>query len=470
MARLESQILRHTALLTAARTYLRNNDLRIVIRLKERGLPVRRSHEGWKVFRKTDACSPPDRSGSFSRAVVLETLQTPEVSIVCPSGKRHIPKMRNADVAVIGAGIVGLAFAYAYAKRGKRVVLLERSDMAVGASVRNFGLVWPIGQKAGPVAERAMRSAALWQEVIDRARLWHSPTGSLHLAYADDEFAVLNEYLDSQTEKYGRQLLTPEQVRARSSYASIKGLVGGLWSPTERMVDSRQAIRAIPGMLREQFQVELCFGATVLEIDLPQIRTTDGTVWRVAEAVVCSGTDFETLYPGWFRASGLARCKLQMMRTTPVAGKILLEPALCSGLTLQHYDCFAECPSLPALRRRLQVELPFHCEHGIHVLISQTPRGEFTVGDSHTYGPTPEPFDREDIYVAILEYLQRFTNLPPSSIAERWHGVYAKRPGGTEWMVQPAEGVRVVTGLGGSGMTLAFGLAEEVVSGTYSER
>ncbi|MGR3782612.1 MAG: FAD-dependent oxidoreductase, partial [Albimonas sp.] len=53
------------------------------------------------------------------------------------------------DVAVVGAGILGLAHALAAARLGKRVVVIERDAQANGASIRNFGFVTVNGQQAG---------------------------------------------------------------------------------------------------------------------------------------------------------------------------------------------------------------------------------------------------------------------------------------------------------------------------------
>jgi len=374
-------------------------------------------------------------------------------------------KKEQADLAVVGAGIVGLAHALAAARRGLRVVVFERTAPAVGASVRNFGLVWPVGQPAGPRHERAMRSREIWGQVAAEARLHFATSGSLHLAYAEDEWTLLEEFGASESgQVHDRALLTPTETLARSSVVNPAGLRGALWSPTEATVDPCQAIRSLPAWLAEAHGVEFRFHTTVRSIDLPALETTAGT-WQADRVIVCSGQDFETLFPEVFSAAPITRCKLQMLRTPPQPGGFRLGPALCAGLTLTHYDSFKDCAALEPLRARLQATMPFHVEHGIHVLVSQTANGALTIGDSHRYGLTVEPFDREDINAAILAYLQSFAVVPTVAVEERWHGVYPKmKNGASELVAEVRPGVWVVNGLGGAGMTLSLGLAEEVLA------
>src|SRR5580658_2443944 len=102
----------------------------------------------------------------------------------------------RADIAVIGGGILGLAHAWVLARKGKRVVLFERGLHATGASVRNFGMIWPIGQPAGELRQIALRSREIWIDALYAARLSSRPTGSLHVAHSADEADVLREFAE----------------------------------------------------------------------------------------------------------------------------------------------------------------------------------------------------------------------------------------------------------------------------------
>jgi glycine/D-amino acid oxidase-like deaminating enzyme len=101
-------------------------------------------------------------------------------------------------------------------------------------------------------------------------------------------------------------------------------------------------------------------------------------------------------------------------------------------------------------------------------MVTQNHLGELVIGDSHEYGLCPSPFDREEIDRHILDYLATFAQAPDLRIAQRWHGVYPKPTNGaTELVLHPETGVTIINGLGGAGMTLSFGLTEEVITGTY---
>jgi FAD dependent oxidoreductase TIGR03364 len=371
------------------------------------------------------------------------------------------------DDAVVGAGILGLAHAYHLARRGRRVAVFERSPRAQGASVRNFGMLWPIGQPPGPCLRLALRSRELWLEVLGAARLWHDPVGSLHLAYHDDEAAVLREFAEPAAgHGYDVALLDPTEVRGRSPAVRADRLKCALWSATEVCVDPRAVVAGLPGFLAERYGVEFHFGCAATGYDDAALHA-GGSRFAAGRLWVCSGADTQALYPESLGAAGLVRCKLQMLRTPPCDWR--LGPMLAAGLTLCHYRAFAHCPSLPALRERLAREYPDYARYGIHVMAAQNGLGELVLGDSHEYGDAIEPFDKPAIDGLILDYLTTFLGGPPVSVAARWHGVYAKHPTEPYVVLHPARGVTAVVGVGGAGMTLSFGLAEQVVRATLPD-
>lgn len=374
--------------------------------------------------------------------------------------------MNKPSAIVIGAGIVGLATARALSLKGYLVTVIERSEKAVGASIRNFGMVWPIGQPDGKLYNRALRSREIWKEIADSIGLWYHEAGSLHVANEMDEWQVLQELHDHFSDN-GRntQLISPGQIGRQFSGVNTPSLMGGLYSDTELIVDPREAIAAIPTYLAEYLDISFLWQTQVNKVEAGQVFIGN----RIMQAdliCICSGADFETLYPEAFAQMEITRCKLQMLRYVTGNTDWRIGTSVCGGLSLIHYQSFKAAPSLADLKKRYEAEMAEYLQWGIHVMVSQNSRGELTVGDSHEYGHTLDPFDRAHINQLITRYLERFMVTKDWQLVQSWNGIYPKMKNGeTEVILNPDPGVYILNGLGGAGMTLSFGLAEEFAAG-----
>lgn len=374
--------------------------------------------------------------------------------------------MSQQSAIVIGAGIVGLATARALSLRGYSVTVIERTEKAVGASIRNFGMVWPIGQPDGKLYDRAMRSRQVWKEIADSIGIWYEEAGSLHVAAEADEWQVLQE-LHHHFSGNGRatQLLSPEQIGQRFSGIHTRALLGGLYSDTELIVDPREAISSIPAYLEEYLGVTFLWQKQVNRVEAGKVYLGQ-QVLQADLVCICSGADFETLYPEVFANTQITKCKLQMLRYLSEKADQRIGTSVCGGLSLIHYHSFQSAPSLPALKKRYETEMAEYLKWGIHVMVSQNSSGELTVGDSHEYGHTLDPFDRAEVNRLIMDYLERFMITEDWKLVQSWNGVYPKMTNGqTEVLLNPEPGVYILNGLGGAGMTLSFGLTEEFVAG-----
>jgi FAD dependent oxidoreductase TIGR03364 len=370
--------------------------------------------------------------------------------------------MAKKKAIVIGAGIVGLATARALAIKGYSVKIYEKNLKASGASVRNFGMIWPIGQPSGKLYERAIVSRNCWKEIGNSSNLWYDPVGSLHLAYNQEEWQVLQELYEAfRQEGRKTELLNKDQSIKKSAIANEKNCFGGLFSEEEIIIDPREAISMLPAYFGETMDVEFHWGKTVTAVKTGHISV--GPITDQADQIfICSGSDFETLYPEEYAQFPLTKCKLQMMRLMEEDAR-RIGPALCGGLSLIHYASFKVASSLDMLKKKYEEELPEYLKWGIHVMVSQNQSGELTVGDSHEYGHSPDPFDRKFINDMILKYLQQFTTIKNPRLTETWNGVYGKLTNGqTDLFYSPAPDVFIINAIGGAGMTLSFGLAEEL--------
>ncbi|GIH23943.1 oxidoreductase [Acrocarpospora phusangensis] len=360
----------------------------------------------------------------------------------------------SADLVVVGAGIVGLAHAVDAVARGLSVAVVERDGHATGASVRNFGHGCFTAQ-SGEALGYALEARTAWLKLAKEAGFWLRDAGTVLVARADDEMAVLAEL---QAER-GDQVVLLDRAGVTARVPAGPEAVGGAWFPLDVRVDAREAVHAIAAWLAGQ-GVRFHWGTTAHTIEPGLVGTSRGRI-TAGRVVVAVGHDVDRHFPGLAEANGVRRCVLHMLRVADPHRREI-EPAVLTGFSLLRYDGFAACPSLPAVRGRLAAESAELVGIGMNLMFTQRPDGDLTIGDTHAYATTVDPFNADALDRHVLAETARLLGVPRLDVRERWRGVYAsaERP---FLNAAPMPGVRVVAVTSGIGMTTALGLAPRVL-------
>ena len=369
-----------------------------------------------------------------------------------------MPTDSSFDLAVVGAGIIGLSCALAAARLGKRVVVIDRDAQANGASVRNFGFITVSGQERGAMWRRAMRSRDVWAEVAADASIPIHHQGLLLMARRPESVAVMDAFLQTEMGE-GCRLLDADELRRDHAALTAPDALAALWSPHELRVESREAIPALAAWLTARHGVTFLRETAVLSVETGSVVTTRGPVQAGAIAV-CPGDDLSSLFSERIAVQGVTRCKLQMLRLADPGFR--LPGGVMSDLGLVRYAGYSALPEAQALRVRLEREQPGHLDNGVHLIAVQSADGSLVVGDSHHYAATPDPFAHEAVDQLILEEFAAVFGRGPPPVLERWTGTYASATGRTVLVDTPMPGVRLSMVTTGAGASTGFALGEEV--------
>lgn len=367
--------------------------------------------------------------------------------------------MKNYDLIVVGAGIVGLAHAYTAASHGKSVLVIERDAACLGASIRNFGFVTVTGQREGAHWQRAMRSSQIWAQIAPKADIDVIHHGLWLTARRPAAAAVVEAFMRTEMGD-GCELLTPAQAAARHPALRTEGLQSVLYSPHDLRVESRTAIPQLARWLQQAQGVDFAFSETVTEVATPRVTTTRAT-YHTERVVVCNNADPGGLFAGEWAENNVQLCQLQMLRVKPQAG-FKLEGSVMGDLSMVRYEGYSALPEAAALRAELERDEAQSLAHGIHLIAVQSADGSLVVGDSHHYGSAPQPFASEAVNQLMLRHMSEALHIENAEVVERWTGIYPSSAEAPCFVKAPDEATRVVAVTSGSGASTAFGLAEEV--------
>ena len=110
------------------------------------------------------------------------------------AGQQQLPP--QADVVVVGAGIMGMATAYFLAQKGLSVVVCEKGLVAAEQSSRAYGQVTNWGQQV-PVVPLGQRSKQLWSGMNEKlgADTSYRAYGRVQAFATDEDIASAREWL-----------------------------------------------------------------------------------------------------------------------------------------------------------------------------------------------------------------------------------------------------------------------------------
>ena len=186
-------------------------------------------------------------------------------------------RAREADVVVVGAGIVGCATAYFLARRGMRVVVVERGRVPGEQSRKNWGFVRQQGRD--PLEMPLMLEANRIWRGLERelgADVEWVQGGNLALAADETRMARFEQWLPVARE-FG---LPTRLLRAHELDAIVPGLaggfVGGMHTPGDGHADPEKATDAFA-------RAAIAHGASLrLACAVQRVTTRAGAVDGVA--------------------------------------------------------------------------------------------------------------------------------------------------------------------------------------------
>jgi FAD dependent oxidoreductase TIGR03364 len=378
--------------------------------------------------------------------------------------------MNHFDLIIVGSGVLGTFHAYNAAKLGKEVLLIEKDQYPIQATVRNFGQVVPSGM-GKEWFDLGVRSTEFYKNIQSEFDISVRNNSSVYIASDADEQQLIHELKNEMDSRgYGAELLTPAQCLSKWPTLKKEYCLEGLFFPQEVSVEPEKMIHRLITYCTTKFS-NLIYKSSTTIIDcfvsgnIVKIVSNTKEKFTSDKVIICNGGEFKLLFPDLFRSSGIVVSKLQMLRTVPMP-QVELEGNILTGLTIRRYESFQECPSYH------HIETPENLSElkkwGIHILFKKATDGSFIIGDSHEYADVNHTDDlgfaqNEYINQLMLKEAQRIVRFDVTKIAATWSGYYPQHNEKGIVEIDLEDKIHIRTAIGGKGMTTSAGYAEQSI-------
>jgi sarcosine dehydrogenase len=233
---------------------------------------------------------------------------------------------QQADVVIIGGGVIGCSTAYHLADLGwKNIVLLERRQLTSGSTFHAAGLVGQLRSSAN-ITQLLKHSVKLYDTLeaeTGQATGWRA-NGGLRLACNQERWTEVKRQATS-AHSFGldMELLSPSEAKKLWPIMEESDLVGAAFLPTDGQVNPSDLTQALATGSRQK-GVRIVEGCEVQEImhDARGVQAvvTDGGTIKTPVVVNCGGIWAQKIGAMVNACVPVQACQHQYLVTEPIEG------------------------------------------------------------------------------------------------------------------------------------------------------
>lgn len=356
----------------------------------------------------------------------------------------------KADIVIAGGGVIGSSIAYYLAKRGKKVIVVEKNDHASGASGSCDQMVILQSKNPGIHLTLALSSAEMYKNLEKELgfKIGYHNDGGMILIETADEMKVMEDFVAKQ-KRIGLQVeILDRKEAAKRQKGLAEHIVGSTYSPQDAHVD--------PFMLNLGYaRAARRLGAEILlKTEVTGIITQNQKVFGVQTSRGLIETPVLINAAGpW--AALIGRMAGLELPIVPRRGQIVISepvpPYISGDILSAQYIVAKYNPHLIEKAPNRSVQL------GVGLALSQTEKGNILIGATREF----VGYDLSNTREGIREVLKNASRLVPGlkdiNFIRVMSGVRPYTPDGLPLIgyVQSIEGFFMAAGHEGDGIALA---------------
>lgn len=255
----------------------------------------------------------------------------------------------QAQVVVVGGGIVGVSTAYYLKKEGFDVVLVEQRELAYGASGRNAGYLFLHTRNPGIALDLSRAGVQIYKEeflpVLGNTFEFRQ-NGSMIYFYTEEQKKVFEEFVEARrNDGLDMHLIGAEEAKKRAKILP-EGVLGASYCAEDGQIRTPRLVRALGNECARLgvriYENNAALGVITVNGETKGVKTANGDIYA-DRVVLASGVWTKLLGETMGITIPVYPERLGVIKTAPLPK--LVDTILYGPLAAKQYELFRKLPS-----------------------------------------------------------------------------------------------------------------------------